>query len=73
MARYQVNDRVKQVCSILNEAGIYAEISSTVQVMVWKKLVVNACYNTLSAVFGLKVGDLIDQPDVHPIFHGIVA
>ena len=68
----KVDERTEQVCAVFNRAGIHTQVSSNVQKMIWKKLIVNACYNTLSAIFRLKVGDFVDQPDLKPVFDGIV-
>ena len=67
----KVDARINQVCSIFNDAGIHTEISSEVQLRIWKKLIVNACHNTLSAIVHLKVGDIIDQPEVWPLLNAV--
>jgi 2-dehydropantoate 2-reductase len=68
-----VDSRVSEVGRLFNAAGIHTEISSDVQLRIWKKLVVNACYNTLAAILRLKVGDIIDRPDIWPLMNGIVG
>ena len=69
----KVDERVKRICSVFNQAGIRTEISPDVQIMIWKKLIVNACYNTLSAIARLKVGDLIDEPEIRPVLRGVLS
>jgi 2-dehydropantoate 2-reductase len=69
----RVDSRTEQICSVFNDAGIHTLISENVELIVWKKLVVNACQNTLTAITRLKVGDLIDQPEAWDIFEGVVS
>ena len=68
-----VDPQIDHVCTLFNKAGIHTEISPDVQLRIWKKLIVNACYNTLSAILHLKVGDIIDQPEVWPLLKGVAA
>ena len=69
----KVNDAIKQVGALFNQAGIHSEISADVELRIWKKLIINTCYNTLSAITHLKVGDLIDQDETFPILKGAVS
>ncbi len=54
------NLRIKRIASVFNEAGIHTEISAEIELFIWKKLVVNCVWGTLSAVTRLKVGDLMN-------------
>jgi 2-dehydropantoate 2-reductase len=69
----RVDDRANQICSVLNQADIHTEITPDVQIMIWKKLIVNACYNTLSAIVRLKVGDIINEPEIWSVLNGAVG
>jgi len=69
----EVDERAEQISYVFNEASIHTEISRDVELKIWKKLVVNACQNTLTAITRLKVGDLIDQEEVRPIFTGVIS
>jgi 2-dehydropantoate 2-reductase len=64
---------VDQICSIFNQAGIHTQISPDVQLRIWKKLIINSCFNTLAAITHLKVGDLVDQSAVWPILEGVIS
>ena len=68
-----VDGAVRQVAAVFNRAGIHCEISDDVELRIWKKLIINACYNTLSAITHLKVGDLIDQEGTLPLLKCLVA
>jgi 2-dehydropantoate 2-reductase len=39
--------------------------------MIWKKLIVNCCLNTVCAITGLPVGALCDRPDSWPLLEGL--
>jgi len=67
----KINDTANQLSLVLNEVGIHTEITPEVELKIWRKLIVNTCYNTLCALTGLKVGDLIDQPAAWDIMNGI--
>lgn len=69
----EVNATAKQLSSILNEVGIHTEITPDVELRIWRKLIVNTCYNTLCALTGLKVGDLINQPAAWEIMNGVIV
>lgn len=69
----RVDDRAEGICAELNRCGIHSVLAPDVELRIWKKLIVNACYNTLSAIVGLKVGDLIDEPDIWPALEGTVS
>jgi 2-dehydropantoate 2-reductase len=69
----KVDSRAQGVCEVLNQAGIHTKILPDVEVRIWKKLVVNACYNSLSAITHLKVGDLIDQPATWEMLSAMVS
>jgi len=69
----RVDMRTKKICSIFCQAGIHTEISPDLQLRIWKKLIINACHNSLSAITSLKSGDLIDELEVKQIFERVVA
>jgi 2-dehydropantoate 2-reductase len=69
----EVDARAERICAAFNQAGIHTEISSDVELRIWKKLIVNACQNTLSAITRLKVGDRFDQEETRPIFEGVIS
>ena len=54
-------DLAKQICKEFNKAGIKAKLSNDIKMDMWKKAIVNACINPLTAVFGVKNGFLKDE------------
>ena len=69
----KINDAAEQAGVLLNQAGIHTEISDDVESRIWKKLIINTCYNTLSAITRLKVGDLVDRDETWPILSEVVS
>jgi 2-dehydropantoate 2-reductase len=56
-----------------NQAGIITEISETIMENVWLKLAANVSINPLTALTGLKNGQLLDDPDLLDIADAAVA
>lgn len=59
------------IADLLSRGGIYATLAPDIEVQIWKKLVVNCCYNPLCAITGLSVGELVDRPEIWPVLDGI--
>lgn len=56
-----------------NQAGISTEISDTIMENVWLKLAANVSINPLSALTGLRNGQLLEDPDLLDIADAAVA
>jgi 2-dehydropantoate 2-reductase len=52
--------------AMLEEGGIHATLAAEIDLMIWKKLIVNCCLNTLCAITGLSVGQLCAKPESWP-------
>jgi 2-dehydropantoate 2-reductase len=63
--------KLDKVCALLNKAGIHTTVAPDIELMIWKKLIVNCCLNTLCAVTGLSVGQLSDRPESWPVLEGL--
>lgn len=59
----EVTPRVEKVSAMLNEAGIQTQASGNVMGLIWGKLLVNVGINALTALTGLKNGQLLDHPE----------
>ncbi|HQZ89024.1 MAG TPA: 2-dehydropantoate 2-reductase [Thermomicrobiales bacterium] len=57
----------------LTRSGFDTEISSNIHTAVWNKLVANIAINALTAITGVRNGDLLDDPDLQPIIARLVA
>ena len=63
--------RLEAVCALLAEGGIHAVLAPDIELMIWKKLIVNCCLNTLCAITGLSVGRLAERADAWPVLEGV--
>jgi 2-dehydropantoate 2-reductase len=59
----EVDAAALQMEAAFREAGIAGGLSKDVSLHIWKKLVINACLNTLTAILRLRVGDLYAHPE----------
>jgi 2-dehydropantoate 2-reductase len=59
------------VADCLNRGGIRTALVPDIELRIWKKLVVNCCYNPLCALAGQSVGELIDRPEMWPLLDGV--
>ncbi len=57
----------------LGRAGFETDIAANVHTAVWNKLVANVAINALTAITGVRNGDLLDDPDLQPIIAQLVA
>lgn len=68
-----VSSRMAAVAAALNEAGIHALLTPEVRTHIWKKLVINASLNTLTALTRLTVGDLCAVPEARTLCEMVLA
>jgi len=61
----------ERVCEALEAAGIHSSLAPQIELMIWKKLIVNCCLNTVCAITGLPVGALCDRPESWPLLEGL--
>jgi 2-dehydropantoate 2-reductase len=64
--------RIEMVASVLNKAGLDTDISSNVIGLVWDKLLVNVGINALTAITGLKNGELLAYDEIEEILEAAV-
>lgn len=55
----EVTDRFNNLIEEMNDAGIKAYISEDAIYAVWNKLVINASYNVLCGITGIRMGELL--------------
>ncbi len=56
--------RLASLAGVLSDAGLTCEAVDNIEEVVWNKLLVNVGINALSALTGLKNGDLIVHPEL---------
>ena len=55
-------ERIQKIASLFNESGIPIEISQDILKEIWKKAIVNASINPLTAIFSCNNGYLLKNP-----------
>jgi 2-dehydropantoate 2-reductase len=63
--------RVSEMANSLTEAGIETDITSDIRTEVWKKVIVNAGINPISAITGQKNGFILENPNLEMMLEGI--
>lgn len=59
------------VATLLTRGRLHGQLAPDIELRIWKKLVVNCCYNPLCAMTGQTVGELIDRAEIWPVLDGI--
>lgn len=63
---------VRDLASILTKAGFEAKVSKDIDSVIWSKLIVNAGINAITAISGLKNGELIELDECRQILRSSV-
>ena len=67
------SSRLKQVCQLLNSAGIPTSTTHDIEGALWSKLIINAGINALSAITRLRNGQLLEFEATRKIMRQAVA
>jgi 2-dehydropantoate 2-reductase len=62
-----------EIAALFNAAGIETKVSENVQEVVWDKLLVNIGINAITALTGIKNGQLLDLPVTKALVQAAVA
>lgn len=57
----------------LSRAGFETDVAANVHTAIWTKLVANVAINALTAITGVRNGDLLDDPDLQPVIAQLVS
>ncbi|MBC8224261.1 2-dehydropantoate 2-reductase [Candidatus Bathyarchaeota archaeon] len=68
----RVTERARGIRDALEGAGIETRISETIRGALWSKVLVNVGINPLTALTGLRNGELLDHPDIMEAMRGAV-
>lgn len=63
--------RVEAIAGMLTECGIATTVSSDIRREIWRKAVVNAAVNPLTAMLGCKNGRLLEDEQLRQLMHRI--
>jgi 2-dehydropantoate 2-reductase len=67
-----ITERANQIAQMFQKAGISTRVSSKIQDLIWEKLFVNVGINALTALTGLKNGQLLDYPEAVRLMEALV-
>jgi len=70
---HQITERVNQIAQMFTKAGIETEVSSHIHDLIWEKLFMNVGINALTALTGLKNGQLLDYPETVRLMEALVS
>jgi len=69
----KMTERANQIAHMFQKAGLPALVSSKIQVLIWQKLFANIGINALTALTGLKNGQLLDYPETVRLMEVLVS
>lgn len=69
----RITDRVIKISEMFNKAEIYTKISNKIYDLIWEKLIINVGINALTALTGLKNGELLDHFETLRIMERLVG
>ncbi|MGM0509649.1 MAG: ketopantoate reductase family protein [Thermoplasmatota archaeon] len=61
------SDFVIELADVFNSAGIKTQITDNVYGHIWKKVIINSGINPLTALTGLKNGEILESDEAHEI------
>ncbi|MDQ0137806.1 2-dehydropantoate 2-reductase [Neorhizobium galegae] len=64
--------RLRDICAMLDGAGLNCELDPAVEVAIWEKLAFNAALNSLAAAADLTVGEMADRQEARDIVFAII-
>jgi len=70
---HRITDRALRIAQMFCNAGIETEVSPNIHDQVWQKLLVNVGINALTALTGLKNGQLLDYPETLRLMEALVS
>lgn len=65
-------ERVERIAKAFKHAGIQTKISSNIMGALWSKVLVNVGINPLTALTGLRNGELLDHPEIRQVMRRAV-
>jgi 2-dehydropantoate 2-reductase len=65
--------KLKAIVEAFNRAGIETHLEQDIARLVWRKLLINAGINALTAVFDVPNGELVADPELREIMRAVVC
>jgi len=63
----EITPDVELIASLLNRSGIPTEVSDSIERLIWEKLLINVGINALTAIAGLKNGQLLNFEETRAV------
>ncbi len=67
-----ITDRVKEIGSIFEDAGVPCEISANIRTSLWKKLMWNVAFNPVTALTGCTIKEVIESQSCKELIRDIM-
>ncbi|AUM73971.1 ketopantoate reductase family protein [Paracoccus jeotgali] len=69
----QPDSREEYLKDLLNAGDYAAELDPDIDLRIWKKLVINCCFNTICGLLDCTVGETMHDPETARIFDALIA
>ena len=63
----EITTRVKRIAEIFNRAEIKTEVSRNILGVIWSKVIINVGINAVTALTGIKNGELLEVPELKEV------
>jgi len=68
----RITKRLNRIAEVFNRAGIKCRVETDILSLIWSKLIINVGINALTAITGLKNGDIVKYPEAEEILEQAV-
>jgi 2-dehydropantoate 2-reductase len=65
------DSQLEAIRDLLANGGVNVVLAPDIELVIWKKLIVNCCLNTLCAITRLPVGRLAEHAEAWPVLEGV--
>jgi 2-dehydropantoate 2-reductase len=69
----EITGRLKRIAEVFSRADLETEVAAEINAIVWNKLFVNVGINALTALTGLRNGQLLEHPETLQLLEILVA
>jgi len=63
----KITPGIELIASLLNESGIPTQVSNHIERLIWEKLVINVGINPVTAITGLRNGELLNSEETRAV------
>lgn len=73
LVQLEKNEKLKKIRKMLEKANFRVEEYEDISVIQWRKLIINAVINPLSAVLGFRNAELVSNPYAHDLLATLIS